>query len=270
MESKSSMVVDLNDIHFSYPESKPLIQGFDLKLKEGEWLSIIGRSGIGKTTLLKLICHELEPNSGTLYTEELPAYLTQRPLLLPWLDVRENVAFSENLHTPFFYSRRKKHSMKNDTTDDATDDMTDNEQSKRLNELLRELNLTEAQKKLPNQLSGGMAQRVAIGRTLSLRRRLWVLDEPFSQLDALTRRELHLMVKRIAQENQITVVLVTHDVEEAVQLSDSVICLQEIPVTTLSTPRVEIERDTLSPREFEFSLLKQEQVKKLIQQLEGV
>ncbi|WP_311197322.1 ATP-binding cassette domain-containing protein [Vibrio sp. SS-MA-C1-2] len=133
---------------------------------------------------------------------------------------------------------------------------------KQLNQLLKDLELDDAKDKLPNSLSGGMAQRVAIGRTLFLNRKFWVLDEPFSQLDAMTKRKLHRLIKTIVKEYQVTVVLVTHDINEAVQLSGRVIALNSTPIK--EPPIVEIEREGLSYQDFEFSELKQQQVKQIL------
>ncbi len=251
MPSNDQVVLSLQHISFHYPDATDIVSDFSLTLKQGQWISLLGQSGIGKTTLLRLICQEIQAQSGTIYSQELPAYLSQYPLLLPWLTSLENVAFAQSRHIPFsFLQKKKQQSTQNNA---------------HLNRLLAELGLAAAKDKLPCQLSGGMAQRVAIGRTLYLDRKIWVLDEPFSKLDTLTKRQLHILIKEMAQQYQVSVILVTHDIDEAVLLSDSIYLLEKSPICSVKS--IAVQRNDLSFYDFEFSDLKQQQVKNIVKQL---
>ncbi len=168
---------------------------------DGSLTTVVGRSGCGKTTLLRLLAGLTEPSSGRV--QRPPSHsigvVFQEARLMPWLDVAANVAFP-----------LKKR-------------LNEAEIADRVSDSLSLVGLTEARRAMPAQLSGGMAQRVAIARALAQRPDILLLDEPFSALDAFTRRRLQGVLIDIWQERRPTVVLVTHDVEEAVLLGESVI-----------------------------------------------
>ncbi|MCM5560231.1 ABC transporter ATP-binding protein [Pleomorphomonas sp. JP5] len=168
---------------------------------DGSITTVVGRSGCGKTTLLRLLAGLTEPSSGRV--QRAPSHsigvVFQEARLMPWLDVAANVAFP-----------LKKR-------------LSEAEIADRVSDSLSLVGLTEARRALPSQLSGGMAQRVAIARALAQHPDILLLDEPFSALDAFTRRRLQGVLIDIWQERRPTVVLVTHDVEEAVLLGESVI-----------------------------------------------
>ncbi|HYM46794.1 MAG TPA: ATP-binding cassette domain-containing protein [Solirubrobacteraceae bacterium] len=170
-----------------------------------ELLAVVGPSGCGKTTLLELICALQAPDAGTI--ECMPAALMpQRDLLLPWLSALDNAALALRIaHVPRARARA------------------------RAAELFDELGLAGFEQARPHELSGGMRQRVAFVRTLLSGKRLLCLDEPFGALDAITRAEMHAWLANALRREPRTVVLVTHDVEEAVVLADRVAVLSPRP-----------------------------------------
>ena len=170
----------------------------------GTITTIVGRSGCGKTTLLRLLAGLTEPSSGAVRRDPAAGIgvVFQEARLMPWLDAAANVAFPLQGRL--------------DRSEIAT----------RVDEALALVGLADARRALPAQLSGGMAQRVAIARALAQRSDVLLLDEPFSALDAFTRRTLQRVLVDVWQARRPTVVLVTHDVEEAVLLGESVLELE--------------------------------------------
>ncbi len=197
-----------------------------------ELLAVVGPSGCGKTTLLELICGLQEPDTGTI--ECLPAALMpQRDLLLPWLSALDNAALALRIaHVPRAQARA------------------------RARELFGELGLAGFEDARPHELSGGMRQRVAFVRTLLSGKRLLCLDEPFGALDAITRADMHTWLVEALRREPRTVLLVTHDVEEAVVLADrvAVLCprpgrvVAELEVTP-ARPRSRTDPDVVALRE---------------------
>lgn len=167
----------------------------------GSITTVVGRSGCGKTTLLRLLAGLTEPSAGEVRRDPAArvGVVFQEARLMPWLDVADNVAFP-------LIGRLDR-----------------SEIIARVDEALALVGLAETRRALPVQLSGGMAQRVAIARALAQQTDVLLLDEPFSALDAFTRRNLQRTLVDIWQARRPTVVLVTHDVEEAVLLGESVI-----------------------------------------------
>ncbi len=192
-----------------------------LRARPGELLAVVGPSGCGKSTLLELICALRSPDTGTVACA--PAVLMpQRDLLLPWLSALDNAALALRIAG---LSRARSR--------------------ERAGAMFAELGLAGFQQARPHELSGGMRQRVAFLRTLLSGKPLLCLDEPFGALDALTRAEMQdWLVGTLAREPR-TVVLVTHDVEEAVVLADRVAVLSARPGRVLA----ELEIDSERPRE---------------------
>jgi NitT/TauT family transport system ATP-binding protein len=193
------------------------VQSADLEVRAGEFLSIVGPSGCGKSTLLQIVAGLMAPTAGTVFmggknvTGE-PAhmvYLFQQyaKSLLPWMTVEENVKFS--------FSHRMNLSSA------AT--------RLRCREFLEMVGLSDFMRNYPWQLSGGMQQRVAIARALAAEPSVLLLDEPFSSVDALTRLDLHALILELWAQKKFTAVLVTHDVDEAVFLSDRIAILSHRP-----------------------------------------
>jgi nitrate/nitrite transport system ATP-binding protein len=192
------------------------LKNIDLKIEKGEFISLIGHSGCGKSTLLNIIAGLDKPSIGGVVLEGREVnepgpdrmVIFQNYSLLPWLTVRENIA----LAVDEVYSKQSK-----------------GERRQIIEQHIDLVNLRAAADKRPNQLSGGMKQRVAIARALSIRPKLLLLDEPFGALDALTRGGLQEQLMKICEESHVTAVMVTHDVDEALLLSDRVVMLTNGP-----------------------------------------
>ncbi|KGT88124.1 ABC transporter ATP-binding protein [Enterobacter cancerogenus] len=183
----------------------------------GETLSLIGHSGCGKSTLLNLIAGLTQPSSGVLLCENREisgpgperAVVFQNHSLLPWLTAYQNVELAVQ---QVFKGQMNKREM-----------------SEWIEHNLNRVQMGHAMHKRPSEISGGMKQRVGIARALAMKPRVLLLDEPFGALDALTRAHLQDSVMRIQQELKTTIVLITHDVDEAVLLSDRVLMMTNGP-----------------------------------------
>ncbi|MGB7247886.1 MAG: nitrate ABC transporter ATP-binding protein [Phormidesmis sp.] len=192
------------------------LAGINLDIKEGEFVSFIGHSGCGKSTLLDMIAGFSQPTAGMVtldgqkITQPGPDRMVvfQNYSLLPWQTVRDNVSLA---------------------VDSVMGDRSRAERRAIVDENLKLVGLTEAADKRPAQLSGGLKQRVAIARALSIRPKLLLLDEPFGALDALTRGNLQTQLMKICEAHKVTTVMVTHDVDEAVLLSDRIVMLTNGP-----------------------------------------
>ncbi len=192
------------------------LKDIDLEVAEGEFVSLIGHSGCGKSTLLNLLAGLTQASSGGILmngrqiTDPGPDRMVvfQNYSLLPWQTVRQNIALA---------------------VDNVMSSSSAAERHQRVEHNIQLVGLSHAADKLPAELSGGMKQRVAIARALSIRPKLLLLDEPFGALDALTRGNLQQQLMQICQEAGVTTVMVTHDVDEALLLSDRVVCLTNGP-----------------------------------------
>ena len=209
--------ITVSGVSKSFPhKKKPLhvLDNIDLEIRPGEFFSIVGASGCGKSTLLRLIAGLDGGYEGdiridgqrVLGTSLDRGLLFQDARLLPWLNVEENVALAL---TSSPYSKQQKREL--------------------VAEHLKLVGLDSFAKTYPHQLSGGMQQRVAVARGLVNRPRVLLLDEPLAALDALTRQYLQVELERIWKEEDITTLLVTHDVEEAILLSDRIVVLEPRP-----------------------------------------
>ncbi|WP_026471227.1 ABC transporter ATP-binding protein [Alkanindiges illinoisensis] len=192
----------------------PVLEYISLDIKPGEFIGIVGSSGCGKSTLLRLLAG-LEPSfEGNIKIDGQPIQGTslergivfQDHRLFPWLTVRDNIRIA----------------LQNSK-------LSRSEQDKTIDEHLELVGLTAFQNAYPSQLSGGMSQRVAIARSLVNRPNILLLDEPFGALDALTRSNLQQELQRIWHTEKITMIIVTHDVEEAVFLGNRVVVMQPNP-----------------------------------------
>jgi nitrate/nitrite transport system ATP-binding protein len=192
----------------------------NLKVAEGEFLSIIGHSGCGKSTILNIVAGLLRPTEGVVLMEGREvcepgpdrAVVFQNHSLLPWLTVYENV----RLAVDKVWRRR-----------------TGAERDQWTRHNLERVHMAHALDKRPNEISGGMKQRVGIARALAMEPRLLLLDEPFGALDALTRAHLQDSLMQIHAELGNTVLMVTHDVDEAVLLSDRIVMMTNGPAATI-------------------------------------
>ncbi len=185
----------------------------NISIEPGEFVSIVGASGCGKSTLLRLITGLEYPTKGKVFFDgveitgpnEKRGFAFQEPTLFPWLTVRENIAFG--LKAQGVYKQKKQI----------------------VDELLKLVDLEEFQCSYPHQLSGGMAQRVSLARALASEPDALFLDEPFGALDAFTRMNMQDELVRIWQEKKPTVVMITHDVDEAIYLSNRIIIMSPRP-----------------------------------------
>ncbi len=187
------------------------LDDINLEVEDGEFLSIVGASGCGKSTLLRLIGGLDQNHEGDLIVRGqnkiLPSrkvgFIFQDHRLLPWLSVRENIRLALDEHAQ------------------NSDEL--------INEVLRLVNLEKFAGSYPDELSGGMAQRVAIARALVNRPNILLLDEPFGALDAITRINMQIELRRIWSKEKITMILITHDIEEAIYMGQRVVVLSSSP-----------------------------------------
>ncbi len=216
-------MIELDSLTFAYPHHAPLFEGLTLNIQRGETWTILGASGCGKTTLLYLLAGLKFPTRGTIKIEGQPlarprpqtGLILQDYGLLPWATVRENAALG--LQVRGFYGEDGKHTPKNFQPEKTVD------------EWLERLGLSHVAEKYPSQISGGQRQRTAIARTLALDPDLILMDEPFSSLDAITREDLQNLTLSLCQEQNLTLVIVTHAIEEAAALGKKILLLKRAP-----------------------------------------
>ncbi|MGC5775768.1 ABC transporter ATP-binding protein [Paenibacillus pabuli] len=206
--------ITIHNMSYAFPKKKdsPVLSNVSMRVGKGEFVSLIGSSGSGKSTLFKLLAGLLEPTHGTI---EIPwvqegkrlgqvAYMPQKDLLLPWRTVMENCMLPSELAP----GRQDKARIRADILAG-----------------LDRFGLSGSAHAYPDELSGGMRQRVALLRTLLTGGQLMLLDEPFGALDALTKREMHRWLLELWEGLGKTVLFITHDIEEALLLSDRIVLL---------------------------------------------
>jgi len=197
-----------------------VLRGINLDVHKGEYVSLIGHSGCGKSTLLNIIAGLTKASSGGVLlegqyvTDPGPdrAVVFQNHSLLPWLTVYENVKLA---------------------VDKVWRAESKAQRQQRILVALNMVHMTQAKDKRPSEISGGMKQRVGIARALAMEPKVLLLDEPFGALDALTRAHLQDQVMQIQQDQKNTVIMITHDVDEAVLLSDRIVMLTNGPAATI-------------------------------------
>ncbi|AFZ07244.1 nitrate ABC transporter, ATPase subunits C and D [Oscillatoria nigro-viridis PCC 7112] len=197
-----------------------VLENINLSIGENEFISVIGHSGCGKSTLLKIVAG-LEKQSGgivTLEGKEIRKPGADRMMvfqhygLLPWLTVRENIRLA---------------------VDEVLQSLSRSEKISLVNEHLAMVNLTSAADKYPDEISGGMKQRVGIARALAIRPKMLLMDEPFGALDALTRGKLQKQVLDIWENHRQAAMMITHDVDEAIYMSDRIVLMTNGPAATI-------------------------------------
>lgn len=212
---------------------RPVLHGVDLDVAAGEIVAVLGPSGCGKSTLLRQLGGLDQPDTGTVRIGDEPArhadqrcaVAFQEPRLLPWRTLRDNVALG--LPKPSKQSSKtSKASSSSSTT--AFPKLTKPERDARLTELLDLVHLTPAGGRRPREVSGGMAQRASLARALARQPAVLLLDEPFGALDALTRLRMQDLLLDVHDALPTTVVLVTHDVDEALYLADRILLLADL------------------------------------------
>jgi NitT/TauT family transport system ATP-binding protein len=206
------------------------LQDVSLEVREGEFLSLIGPSGCGKSTLLRLVAGLIEPSSGSISIgRESPSqararcelgFVFQEPTLLPWRTALENVTLLIEVARRGTAAERRRRGL----------------------ELLELVGLREFADAHPAKLSGGMQRRVGIARALALEPRILLLDEPFGALDEITRQRMNMELLRIWAQRQTTALLVTHNVGEAVFLSDRVLVMGTRPGRIIAEVAIDLPR----------------------------
>lgn len=210
-------LVEINNLSLIYQDLKSetlALDDINLKIQPKEFVAIVGPSGCGKTTILSLIAGLIKPSKGSIkingenpnLKSNLCGYMFQKDNLLPWRSIEKNI----------YYGLEIKHKLNKESKQYALD-------------LAGKYGIGDFLKKHPDELSGGMRQRVALIRTLSLKPELLLLDEPFSALDYQTRLELCDHISNIIKSEEKTAILVTHDIIEAISMSDKIVVLSARP-----------------------------------------
>ncbi|MES2476097.1 MAG: ABC transporter ATP-binding protein [Verrucomicrobiota bacterium] len=222
--------IEVRDLWMTFPgklqgEQIHVLENVSLSVRQGEFVCIVGPSGCGKSTLLNIIGGFLTPTSGSVLVEGRPVvgpdprriFVFQENGVFPWLNVEDNVGFGLQHRPPEEVCATVAH-------------------------YIEMVGLTGFGKSYPRELSGGMRQRVEIARALAASPDIIYMDEPFGALDFITRLKMRADLVRIWQEEKKTILFVTHDIEEAVQLSDTVLVMSKRPATVRSTERIELPR----------------------------
>lgn len=223
-------ILSLNNVNLTYftdnGETQAL-KDINININDGDFVSIVGPSGCGKTTILSIISGLLKPTSGDVHFKEgynQIGYMFQKDLLFPWLTINKNILLGLQI--------QKKKTKENIAY---------------ANELLKKYGLWDFRNKHPHELSGGMKQRVALIRTLVLRPKILLLDEAFSALDFQTRLNVCDDVYKIIKEQGLTSILVTHDITEAISMSDKITILSNRPASVIKELNIDIDKNS-TPR----------------------
>lgn len=211
----------LSKIYHTNKSEIPAIKDLNLNIKEGEFVAIVGPSGCGKTTLLSILCSLEEKSQGEIiYTQgkQKMGYMLQNETLFPWLNILDNTLLGLKVE-------------KNITKENI----------QKVTKLLETYGLKDFIKKYPNNLSGGMRQRVALIRTLATNPDILLLDEPFSALDYQTRLAVSDDVWKIIKKEKKTTIMITHDIAEAISMADRIIVLTNRPAKVKSIYTIEMK-----------------------------
>lgn len=220
---KETVIIDLKNISIAF-DNEPILKNINLYIRDKEFITLLGPSGCGKTTTLRIIAGFVEPDEGDVIFEGnkingVPPHkrqvntIFQRYALFPHLNVHENVAFGLRLQK-----------------------MKESEIKATVDEMLALVNLKGFHKRNINSLSGGQQQRVAIARALAVRPRVLLLDEPLGALDLKLRKDMQSELKNIQQRLGITFIYVTHDQEEALSMSDTIVVMDNGEIQQIGTP----------------------------------
>jgi NitT/TauT family transport system ATP-binding protein len=205
-----------------------VLRDFSMQLAAGEVLAVLGASGVGKSSLLRVLAGLQAPDAGSVQVNGEPlhgphprlGFVFQSPCLLPWLTLEENVGFGLDFrHQPHIGPA---------------------EREQRVRAAITEVDLLRAKDRYPAELSGGMAQRAALARTLARQPEIMLLDEPFSALDEVTRGEMQVLMREIASRHGTAAVLVTHDIDEALVLADRILLLGGQPGRLIGEWRIDL------------------------------
>lgn len=223
--SEKLEILRVEDVDKSFGD-KLVLKDINIKLNKGELVSLVGVSGSGKTTLFNIIAGLLKPDKGKVFLkgEEVTAkagkisYMLQKDLLFPYMTIIDNVSL------PLVLRGDKKKIAR-----------------EKVRGYFKDFGLERTEDKYPSQLSGGMAQRAALLRTYVFSNEVALLDEPFSALDAITKASIHKWYKNIINEMKISTIFITHDIEEAVKISDRIYIMGKNPGSIID--EIEIKED---------------------------
>lgn len=207
------MKLEIKNINAAYGDNQ-VLQDINIYMNDGEFISLVGTSGVGKTTLFNIIAGLITPHDGDILLDGenitgktgFVGYMLQKDMLLPYKTVIDNIAL------PIVIGKENKKSAR-----------------QRVMPYLEEFGLKGYEYKYPASLSGGMRQRAAFLRTYMQKKQIMLLDEPFSAIDSITRANLHEWYSHIAKRHRLSTILITHDIEEAVALSDRVYIMSGRP-----------------------------------------
>ncbi len=225
LSQNSEMLLAVQDISFGY-DNRKIISNINLTLNKNELVSLLGVSGSGKSTLFNIIAGLLKPDTGKIIyngkditgKSGIISYSFQKDLLLPYMKIEENVAL------PLLIKKEKKETA-----------------IRKANDMLREFKLESYAKKYPKELSGGMRQRIALLRTYLFSKDVSLLDEPFSALDAITKDEMHEWYMNMRKRYNTSTIFITHDVDEAILLSDRIYILGGKPATIIREIKIDVD-----------------------------
>ncbi len=200
-------MLDFNNVSFSYDKKTPILENVSFQIKQRDFVSLIGQSGTGKSTIFRLILGFENVDKGNININskmQKIGYMPQKDLLFPWRTIEENLALPQEV------LKKNKNEIK-----------------KNVNQILEEMDLIHTKKLYPSELSGGMRQRISFARTVLTGADLLLLDEPFSALDYFTRMEFQDWILNQYQRLNKTIFFITHSVEEAILLSNKIFILEE-------------------------------------------
>ena len=215
-------ILDIKNLSYSFGNN-PILKDINIHVNENEMVAIVGSSGVGKSTLFNLIAGVLKIQAGKITINSSEDYIGKIAYMLQKDLLFEHKTIIDNVILPLIIAKvNKKEALEEG------------------NKILKQFNLDKYANKYPQQLSGGMRQRVALIRTYMFKRNIFLLDEAFSALDAITKKELHKWYLDLKKEFNLTTLLITHDIEEAVFLSDRIYILGNKPGEIIGEIKIEI------------------------------